>query len=398
MSVNVRVRVRGTTALPAIAAFLALFAIGVDNYIMIAILPQLGVDFGRSASIIGLLSSAYALPLALLAPLFGPISDRIGRRRTMIAGMTTFLIAIGASGLAPTYEFLLAARFINGLGAAIFVPAAYAYVADRSKPETRAKAMSTLMTSFPAAALLGLPLGGFITSACGWRGVFGFIGLVAVLALLILWTLPEDHQPGTQITGYREGLRRVLGDPKVLKVISVTLLWMAAAGGSGTYIGQFFHEKYKLNSDQIGLVLMVIGVAGISATRLGAHFINRVGTRRSVLFGIAAFGVAILILPWTPVMPVSILVYGFWAFGTWFGFPAQQTIVSELGAGMRGTVLSFNTSAQYMGAVIGPVISGAVLEAGSFPVFGIWGTFLASCTFVLALYSLPRQPKKLAGQ
>jgi predicted MFS family arabinose efflux permease len=316
----------------------------------------------------------------------------------MIAGMITFVIAIGASGLAPTYEFLLAARFINGVGAAIFVPTAYAYVADRAQAETRAKAMSTLMTSFPAAALLGLPIGGFITSACGWRGVFGFIGLVALLALLILWTLPEDPRPGTQVIGYREGLRRVLGDPKVLKVIAVTFLWATAAMGSVTYIGQFFHEKYSLTSDQIGLVLMVIGVVGIVATRLGGQFINQIGTRRSVLFGIAAFGIAILILPWTPVMLVSILVFGFWAFGTWFGFPAQQTIVSELASGMRGTVLSFNTSAQYLGGVVGPVISGAVLEAGSFPLFGVWGTFLASCAFVLALRSLPYHPKKLAEQ
>lgn len=380
---------RKEATLPALIAFLALFAIGVDNYIMLAILPQLTTDFHHPAQIIGLLSSAYALPLALVAPAFGPISDRLGRRITMLSGMIIFTLAVVASGLAPGYEFLLVARFINGLGAAIFVPAAYAYISDRSTPETRAQAISILLTAFPVSALLGLPLGGFIAGAFGWRGDFAFIGVIAGAAIGLLWFLPSDQPAGGQTMGYREGLRRVLGNQMVLKVSCITFLWTTAAGGSVTYIGQFFHDRYNFSSDQIGLVLMVIGVVGIAATRAGARFINRVGTRRSVLFGIAAYGVAILILPWTGLWPVSILVFGVWAFGTWYGFPAQQAIVSELVPNARGTVLSFNTSAQYLGGVVGPVLSGLVLALGNFPVFGLWGTFIAGCAFVLALRVLP---------
>ncbi len=139
MLVNANVKVQKTFVLPIFVTFLGIFAIGVDNYRLLAILPQLAAHFERSPQVIGLLSSAYALPLALLAPLFGPLSDRLGRRLAMIIGMTIFALALAASGLAPTYEFLLVARFVNGLGAAIFVPAAFAYIADSSDPKTGSK-------------------------------------------------------------------------------------------------------------------------------------------------------------------------------------------------------------------------------------------------------------------
>lgn len=78
--------------LPARAAFIALFAIGLNNYILLALLPQLAAEPNKSEQTVGLLSSAYALPLA---PVFGPLSDRIGRRKTRLLGMSIFL---GLSG------------------------------------------------------------------------------------------------------------------------------------------------------------------------------------------------------------------------------------------------------------------------------------------------------------
>jgi predicted MFS family arabinose efflux permease len=377
--------------LSALIIFLALFAIGVDNYIMIAILPQLANDFGKPSQLMGFLGSAYALPLALLSPLLGPFSDRFGRKFAMSGGMAIFVVAALGSSLAPAYEFLMLARFINGVGAALFVPAAYAYVAESAKPEKRAQHMSTILMAFPASALIGLPLGGFIASFFGWRAVFGFIGLVGVLALAGLSTLKVARpvRPTGLTMSYWAGLRQVLAEPSVLKVVGVTLVWMTAANGSITYIGQFFHEKYNFNSDQIGLVLMVIGVVGITATRVSARFIGLVGTRRAVLSGLSTCGIAIIILPWTNLVALSILVLGVWVFGIWFGFPAQQTIASGLVLEARGTVLSFNTSAQYLGGVVGPIISGLMLDGGGFPLLGLWGSFLLVCAFVLAFQVLP---------
>lgn len=377
--------------LPIIAAFVALFAIGLDNYILMAILPQLAPDLHQTEQTLGYLASAYALPLALLAPLFGPLSDRIGRRKAMLLGMILFITGNVASGFSPGFEMLLVARIITGLGAAIFVPASYAYVGDRATPETRASSMSTLLTAMPASALVGLPAGGFIAVSLGWREVFGFITVVSLIGLALLWILPNDPPRSEKGFGYLEGLKRVAKHPHALKVISVTLIWATGAMGAFTYIGEFLHNKYDFTSDQIGLVLIVIGVVGVIATRSGAKLSKIVKPRKAVLTGISLFGTAILFLPWTNLVPLTIVVLGIWVFGTWFGLPAIQTIVSGLMPEARGTVLSFNTSAQYLGGVIGSPLAGLFLTTWGFPVMGLCSAFLAATAFTLALRVLPRE-------
>lgn len=389
MSENIRVIPYKLSFLPATAAFAALFAIGLNNYILLAILPQLASELNQSEQTIGFLTSAYALPLALLAPLFGPLSDRIGRRKTMILGMIVFIGASFACSQAANFELLMLGRMATGLGAAIFIPASYAYVTDRSTPENRARAMSMLLSAMPASALVGLPVGGMIASSFGWRGVFGSIGLVSVMALALLWTLPTDSPASGPILGYREGLKRVLGSRTSLKVITITFIWASGAIGALTYVGQFFYQKYHFTTGQIGQVLMIIGVVGIVATRTGVRLSKIVKPRHSVLVGIAGFGIAILLLPWTNFVPLSMFILGIWVFGTWFGLPAIQTIVSGLLPSARGTILSFNTSAQYLGGVIGAPVTGVILAMGGFPALGIWCGLLASCAFGLAYRVLP---------
>lgn len=102
----------------------------------------------------------------------------------------------------------------------------------------------------------------------------------------------------------------------------------------------------------------------MGATRLGVRLNKVVKSRTAVLIGIAGFGTALLLLPWTNLVPLSMLVLGIWGFGIWFGLPAIQTIVSGLLPAARCTLLSFNTSAHYLGGVMGAPRAGVMLGIG----------------------------------
>jgi predicted MFS family arabinose efflux permease len=98
-----------------------------------------------------------------------------------------------------------------------------------------------------------------------------------------------------------------------------------------------------------------------------------------------------LILPSTPPsLPLGLLVFSVWVFGTWFGLPAQQSIAAGLNARARGTIMAFNSSAFNLGAVLSPAIAGTVYSAGGFPLLGTWTAGLAAVAFVIALVLLPR--------
>ncbi len=113
--------------------FLGIFAIGTNVFIVVPLLPAIRYDFpGESVSGLGqLLVGVYSLSYAVLASALGPLSDRVGRLPVMRAGMAVLATATIASALAPSAAFLAGARAVAGLGAALFTPAAYAFVGDQ---------------------------------------------------------------------------------------------------------------------------------------------------------------------------------------------------------------------------------------------------------------------------
>ena len=375
---------------PALVLAAALFAVGIDAYIVVAILPDIAADFGESTARVGLLASAYSLPLALLAIPFGPLSDRLGRRFSMLVGMALFMAAAVACGLAPSYELLFGARVVNGLGAAMLGPAVFAYAADVSSPEQRGRAMASIIVAFPISTILGLPLGGLIGAAGGWRAVFGFIGLVALAALVLLWRLPADAPRAESAITYRQGLRLLAASRPTLAAVSVTFVWFTASFGLFTYLGTFYAESFGFSTVQVGLTLTIIGFVGLAATRTAARLIDRLGAKRVVLIGIACFTVASFLLPWTRVfLPWALVNMALWVFGTWFGLPAQQALISEMVPAARGTALAANTSALYLGGTVGPALTGAVLVAGGFPLAGLWSAGVSLAALALAAAVLP---------
>jgi MFS family permease len=90
----------------------------------------LAADLGEPVAALGLLVSAYALPNAVLAPVFGPLSDRLGRRIAMLGGMAFFAVTVAGTAIAATLPVLVALRALNGLGAAVVMPAVFALAGD----------------------------------------------------------------------------------------------------------------------------------------------------------------------------------------------------------------------------------------------------------------------------
>jgi predicted MFS family arabinose efflux permease len=375
---------------PAVVLATTLFAIGVDNYIVVAILPEIAAEFGQPVERLGLLASAYAIPLALLAIPFGPVSDRLGRRFSMVLGMGIFLGAVLASGLAPSYPLLLAARVVNGLGAAIVGPAVFAYAADLSSPEQRGRAMATIIAAYPVSTILGLPLGGLIAASFGWRAVFAFIALVAVVVLVLVWRLPRDAPRAEAAATYRDGLRALAGSRATLSAVAVTVVWFTGSFGLFVYLGTYFTESFGFSPFQVGLTLTIIGFVGVLATRVAARLIDRFGAKRVVMTGLACIALAAFLLPFSRVLlPLALLNLALLVFGVWVGLPAQQAIVSETLPAWRGTALAANTSALYLGATIGPAITGTILAAGGFAAAGPWTAFVALVALTLAAFLLP---------
>ena len=376
---------------PIWALAIAVFAVGVDTYIVVGLVPEVADDLRESIAAVGLLASAYALPTALLAPVFGPLSDRRGRRLAMQIGLLIFIASAGASAMAPSLPLLLLARAVNGLGAAIILPAAFAYAGDIGDRVARNKAMGMLASAFPLATLLGLPFGALVASLVGWRGAFAFITLVEIAALLLVRALcPADRPRTATPMGYLESYRTVLRDRGALKLLAVTFVWFIAPLGLFILLAEFVHVTYAIPTTQAGLFLLVIGAVGVISSRLSGRFMATVGPRNAVLIAITAFTSAMVLMPLSTIaLPLSVVVMGLWAAGTWFGVPAMQAIVAAHSERLRGTMLAFNSSAFSLSGVIGPIVIGAIVASAGFTIAFWAAALMGASAFALAWIILP---------
>jgi predicted MFS family arabinose efflux permease len=368
---------------------LAVFVIGMDTYIVAAVLPAIADDLNEPISRVGLIASAYAFPVAILSPVFGPLSDRRGRRFAMLVGLAVFTVAAAGCAVAPNLPVLLAARVINGIGSAVLMPAAFAAAGDIEGSAARTRALAILAATFPLSNLLGLPAGALATTVGGWRAPFALIVVLAVVAIAGVATSSQISRATASQRTYAQTFARVLGDRQALAVMTVTLIWFTGGFGLFIYMGEFVHQAFGIPAEQAGLAYLVVGVVGIIAARSSGAVQQRIGARRVLLIGLSVGGMSVFMVPLSPALPVALLLFATWASGTWFGVPAMQTIVAGLSNTARGTMLAFNSSALNLGSVIGPIVSGRIIDDGGFGAAGLWSGFLFACALIIAVQVLP---------
>ena len=165
-------------------------------------LPAIARDFHVGVDSMQWVVDAYTLTLAGLLLLGGALGDTYGRRKVFVIGTTWFALASLACGLAPNVGFLIAARAMQGVGAALLTPGSLAILQASFAPDDRAKAIGAWSGLGGVATAIGPFLGGWLISAVSWRLVF-FINLplVAAVIAIAIRHVPESHAPPTLTAG-----------------------------------------------------------------------------------------------------------------------------------------------------------------------------------------------------
>jgi MFS family permease len=185
--------VGGSVHLSAILALLsfAMMIVSLDQYIVVVALPDIGRDLGYSPHSLQLVVSAYAIASSGFLLLGGRASDRLGRRRVLLAGLSLYLIASLGGGLARSAAEQLTARAVQGLGGALVFPSTLALINVMFREGSeRNRALGIWAGAGAAGLVIGVLSGGVLTSAFGWRAVFlvnvPLAGLAVIAALMLI--------------------------------------------------------------------------------------------------------------------------------------------------------------------------------------------------------------------
>ena len=254
-------------------------------------LPIMAESLATSAASIQLTLTTFMAGLGIGQLIIGPISDGIGRRRLLLgaAAITTF--ASAACALAPTIEFLIGARLIQGLSGGAAIVLARACIADRARGDSAAKMFSIMMIIGGIAPVVAPLIGGVLLDPIGWRGIFWVLTIaggimVAGVITLVPETLPPERRHGGGLKalvanlGYVTGNRRYLG---------YALAFIFGFGALFSYISAspfVVQDVLGLTPSQFSMVFAVNAIGMVVAATITTRLLGRVSARTLLIFGV----------------------------------------------------------------------------------------------------------------
>ena len=352
-----------TEFIAILASMMALNAVAVD--IMLPALPNMGHALGiADENSRQYVLTSYFLGFGLAQIVFGPLSDRYGRMIPLQVGMAIYVIGAIAGALSPDYSWLLAARFVQGIGAASTRVLSLAIVRDVYGGRKMAEVTSLIMMVFMAAPVIAPAAGQVIILVADWHMIFIFMAIACAASMLWAWwrlpeTLSEDRRRPLTPARVMEAFGIVLSSRIALGYSLATTATLGALFGFIAATQQIYVGIYGLGVWFPTVFAISAGVVAL-ASFLNARLVGRFGMRplsHGAMFGFAAFSLLWFLLslyagpiPFVPFLILVSIIFFFFA-GVVSNFNALAMEPLGAVAGTGSAVLGFMQTVG--GALIG---------------------------------------------
>lgn len=392
---------------PVLLCWLAVALDGYDLVVLGAVIPTLtetkalGFDAGSltTAATLGLVG------VGIGAVAIGPLTDRFGRRASLMVCIALFSVLTLAIAWAPNVANFVALRFLSGLGLGACLPTALTYMTEYARQGRRGSAVTRMMTGYHVGAVLTALLAIVIIPELGWEAMFVVGGVAGLLTLPVMWAkLPES-------SAFLEARDKAASTPAAERPVRPTALlrgrllrvsigiWVASfmglllVYGLNTWLPQIMGAAGYSLGDSLGL-LLALNLGAVAGLLIAGLVSDARGNKRTVLlwFGVSAVFLALLSVR----LESTALVYAAVFLAGVFVFSAQVLVYAFVGhlfaAEVRGTALGLAAGVGRLGAIVGPFLGGMLVSAGiAYP----WGFYAFSVAAVLAVLALLTVPARL---
>ena len=393
-------------AWPVLLCWIAVALDGFDLVVLGAVIPTLSKsgDLGFTDSSLTLASTLGLVGVGLGAVAIGPLADRVGRRRSLIASIAVFSVLTLAVAFAQDVTQFIALRFLAGLGLGACLPTALAYMTEHARPGRAGSAVTRMMTGYHVGAVLTALLALWLVEDHGWESMFVVGGVAGLLVLPVLWAkLPESESYLQAVADRENGTARVVhrsADVVRGRYLRVSIgLWVASfmglllVYGLNTWLPKIMGEAgYSINAGTT--LLLVLNLGAVIGLLVAGGISDKRGNKPTVLvwFGLAAVFLALLSIK----IEHTLLVYAAVLLAGIFVFSAQVLVYAFVGhlypPEIRGTALGMAAGVGRIGAIVGPTLGGLLVTAGiAYP----WGFYAFAVAAVLAVVALSLVPAHL---
>jgi DHA1 family tetracycline resistance protein-like MFS transporter len=359
-----------------LTVFLDLLGFG----LVVPFLPGVARGYGASDLVATLLGAAFSAMQFLFIPLWGRLSDRVGRRPVLLWSIAASAVGMVFLGLADSVLLLFLARLWSGLATAN-IAVAQAYIADVTTPERRARGMGLIGMAFGLGFIFGPFIGGelgrfTVLGHPGALAAFVAAGLSAVNLVMAFFSLPESLPPEKRSISRR---RAVPLDPEAIRTARATpgVMLAVMVGFSVTFWFAGMEQTFRLFTDDafhlgVATTGRVFGVVGTCTAIVQGGLIHRLtrrfGELRLLRIGAPILGAGLAIIGWSPSFGkqgLLVMVIGSCVLALGYGLlnPCLSSYTSrQAGAGVQGSVLGVLQSISALARVLGPAAGGLLYQ------------------------------------
>lgn len=345
-------------ALPVL--FLVMFLVMVGFGIIIPVMPFYAEEMGATPTQLGLLMAVYSLMQLLFAPMWGRVSDRIGRKPVIMIGILGLALSFFLMALSTELWMLFAARIIGGLLSSANMPTVMAYVADITSEEDRGKGMGIIGASVGLGFIFGPAIGG-VLSQSNLNTPFYLAGATSLLTFLLVTFVLKESLSVEQRSGQakeKKSLLKAFNGPVSVLFILQLFVSLSLSGLEATF-AYFAAEKAGLGAVQLGYIFMIMGFAGaIVQGGLVGRLTKKLGEGVVIQMGIVisaiGFGLILLINDFG----TAALFLSIFGIGNGLIRPSVSSLLTKKSTAGHGSTTGLLSSFDSLGRIIGPPLGG----------------------------------------
>ena len=361
-------------------------------------LPTIMAELLTTDATVQLTLTGTLLGLGLGQLVVGPLADRLGRRRPLLAGTAVHVLASALCLIAPNIAVLGGLRVLQGLGASAGAVIALAIVRDLYTGRAAATLLSRLILVMGAAPVIAPTLGGYVLAFTSWRGVFAVLAVFGLLLLplaarILPETLPPERRTSSGVAGTVRTYGRLLRDRTFLGLVLVAGFAMSAVIGYVAGASFVFQEQFGLNQQQFGLVFGSGAIWLIAATQLNPVLLRRFEPRQLLLVAVPAGATAALVMVGLALLGAGgilglLLPLWLMLFTVGIAMPNAPAVALSRHGRTAGTAAALLGAVQFgVSAIVSPMVG--VLGNDSIAMGTVVASGLVLATLVLVLVVQP---------
>ncbi len=367
--------------------WLLVFSSASQTMIISPILPEIAEALAISDAVLGTLVTVYSLMLGVFAIVSGPISDRVGRRRILLAGCGTMTVALALHGLVDSYWSFLAVRAFAGTAGGMLSGAAVSYIGDYFPYERRGWATGWVMSGAAFGQIVGIPLGIVLAERWGFRAPFYvFAATMAVTVLLLYFRVPQPDVQRARgrltIQGAAADYVAMLRRPEVAWASVAYFVMFFGVAVYVIYLPTWLERDLGATGDQIALMFFLGGLANVLTGPQAGKLSDRIG-RKGIIF-LACIGLAALMVATVPLITsvtrAYILFFLTMVLVAMRVSPFSALLTALVRDERRGSLMSLTVALGQLGFAVGAAVAGPLFAQVGFGANGVVGA-----VFVLAM-------------